>query len=182
MLPYFDLIQKYIPIGSEAYRIYVIHVTLVTQLALKIGRLQGLEQKQLQFIEEAGMLHDIGIVRTKTPQLGCHGDLPYMSHLTEGRAMLLKEGLPKHARVAANHVGVGGLSKDEIITQQLLLPAEDILCESIEERIISYADLWYSKSAKHLWTQISKEQLRSKLAARPKSLKRFNSWYKEFGC
>lgn len=181
MVPYFDLIEKYIPSGSTAHRVYVIHVTLVTQLALKIGWDKGLTTEQLQFIEEAGMLHDIGITKTNTPKLGCHGDLPYMNHLTEGRSILQAEGLPRHARVAANHVGVGGLSKEEIVSQKLPLPAEDILCESIEERIISYADLWYSKNPNKLWNKMSLDRLRSKLAVRPQSLERFNTWYLEFG-
>jgi len=181
MLAYFEIIQKYIPPTSEAYRVYVVHVSLVTHLALKIARSQGLSTKQLEFIEEAAMLHDIGIIRTNSPSMHCYGDQPYLAHLIEGKNILNNEGLPLHARVASNHVGVGGLSKNEIIKQNLPLPHEDILCESIEEKIISYADLWYSKNPQKLWQKATREGLKSKLKKRPSSLSRFNEWYVTFG-
>ena len=127
------------------------------------------------------MLHDIGIVKVDSPQIGCYGKLPYLCHLTEGRAILIKEGLPKHARVAANHVGVGGLSKKEIIEGNLPLLAEDILCKTLEEKIISYADLFFSKNPKKLWQKKSADDIRSKLAKRQQQLQRFEKWYKKFG-
>jgi len=181
MLAYFPIIQKHFFQSGEAYRIYVVHVTLVTRLAIKIARRQGLSSDSLTFIEEAGMLHDIGIAYTNSPELGCHGPHPYLMHLIEGRRVLLAEGLPKHARVAANHVGVGGLSAQQIVESGLPLPAEDILCESIEEKIISYADIWYSKKPKNLWKKKSYEELCKKLEKRPESLKLFKKWHKEFG-
>lgn len=181
MLAYFEIIQKYIPPTSDTYRIYIVHVSLVTNLALKIAKKLDLDDEQLQFIEEAAMLHDIGIVKTNSPSMYCSGKLPYLAHLTEGKAILELEGLPRHAKVAANHVGVGGLSKKEIVDQDLPLPPIDILCESIEEKIISYADLWYSKNPKKLWQQLSLKKLRSKLEKRPESLLRFNHWYEKFG-
>lgn len=150
-------------------------------MALRIGRGQGLSKSQLRFIEEASMLHDIGIVKTDAPEIGCHGKLHYLCHLTEGRTILINEGLPKHARVAANHVGVGGLSKKEIVNGDLPLPHEDILCETVEEKIISYADLYYSKNPKKLWQKKQVVDLIGKLEQRPGQLKRFKEWYKLFG-
>ncbi|MBI1183823.1 HDIG domain-containing protein [bacterium] len=181
MVPYFSIIEKYINPGSKAFRIYTIHVTNVTRLALHIAQRQGLTPTQLQFIEEAAMLHDIGIVKTKTPEIGCYGDQPYLRHLTAGKKILKKEGLPLHARVAANHVGVGGLSKEDIVKQKLPLPAKDILCETIEERIISYADLFYTKNPKNLWRKKTFDEIVTKLDRRPEHQERFKEWYIEFG-
>lgn len=181
MVPYYSIIGKYIGTETQAFRVYSIHVTLVTKLALKIGRRERLSTERMEFIEEAAMLHDIGIIKVDSPEIGCYGKLPYLCHLTEGRAILEKEGLPAHARVAANHVGVGGLSKDEIIEGNLPLLAEDLLCETLEEKIISYADVFYSKNPKKLWQKKGAGDIKEKLANRPKQLERFKKWYDRFG-
>lgn len=181
MLNYFEIIHKYIPVNSSAYRIYTIHVTMVTNLALKIARRLELDQEQRNFMQEACMLHDIGIVKTYSPEIGCHGHLPYIQHIVEGRKILLKEGLPRHARIAANHIGVGGISKEEIIAQNMDLPHEDFLCDSIEEQIISYADLFYSKNSRKLFTKKKISAVREKIKDRPLQRDRFEKWYKEFG-
>lgn len=181
MLRYFSLIQKYIEPNSDLYRVYIVHVSNVTRLAIKVAKKKGLSPLQLQFIEEASMLHDIGIVNTNTPEIFCYGEKPYIAHLTEGREILLKEGLPLHARVAANHVGVGGLTKAEIVNQNLDLPAHDIVAETIEEKIISYADCYYSKNPRNLWRKKKYEEIVEKLTKRPSHQARFKKWYKEFG-
>ena len=180
MLNYFSLIDKYIPKG-KVYHIYTIHVAMVTRLALKIARRQNLSAKQLQFIEEACMLHDIGIARTDASRIGCYGELPYIQHVLEGRKILEEEGLPNHARVAANHIGVGGISKSEIVTQKLKLPDEDILCEQIEDKIISYADLFYSKNPKKLFEKKSVKSIREKIKDRPEQEARFQVFHRQFG-
>lgn len=159
----------------------MVHVTNVTHLALDIGKRLGLKDGQLEFIEEACMLHDIGIVKTNSPEIGCYGELPYLRHLTAGRKILKKEGLPLHARVAANHVGVGGLSKETIKAEKLPLPHKDIICESIEEKIISYADLYYSKNPDNLWRKKSFEEIKVKLQKRPQQLELFEQWHELFG-
>lgn len=166
---------------TKAFRIYTIHVANVSALALRIGTRLHLSEGQLTFIEEAAMLHDIGIVETLSPEIGCYGADPYIMHLTAGKKILKKEGLPDHARVAANHVGVGGLSKKTIIANNLPLPHKDILCQSIEEKVISYADLFYSKNPQKLWRKKTYEELKEKLAKRPEGLATFKKWYKEFG-
>lgn len=76
------------------------------------------------FIETAALLHDIG--RCKT-----HG----VTHGIEG-AKILKD-YPRYARVCERHLG-GGITKDE--AKKLGLPPKDYLPETLEERIICYAD------------------------------------------
>jgi uncharacterized protein len=140
----------------------MIHVTLVTAKALRIARKLKLSKEQLRFIEEASMLHDIGIIKVDAKKIGCHGELPYIQHIVEGRVILEAEGLPLHARIAENHIGVGGLTKEEITTKKLQLPKRDMLCETIEERIISYADLFYSKNPARLFQEKSIKQIKAK--------------------
>ena len=99
------------------------------------------------FIFEAAMLHDVGIGCTDTPSLGCHGALPYICHGVEGRRLLEKIGLTRHALVCERHVGVG-LSAGEIRSRGLPLPARDMLPVSLEEEIICYADKFFSKNGR----------------------------------
>ena len=54
-----DIIAKYYPVGSEAYRILVIHSRSVADKALAIARMHPEMNLDLTFIEEAAMLHDI---------------------------------------------------------------------------------------------------------------------------
>lgn len=85
----------------------------------------------VQFMEEAAMLHDIGIFRCDAPGIHCHGTEPYLRHGPIGGEILRAEGLPRHARVAERHTGTG-------------LPGYEP--ETLEEQIICYADKFYSKS------------------------------------
>lgn len=178
---YLSIIHKYIPPNSLTYRIYLPHVTLVTAKALKIAKKLELSEARLRFIEEASMLHDIGIVHVKASKLGCNGEMPYICHIVEGRKILEAEGLPKHALIAENHIGVGGLTKAEIIDEKLPLPHRDMLCKTIEEKIISYADLFYSKNPKKIFFEKPVKQVRAKVKRYGKrEEKLFREWYKLF--
>jgi uncharacterized protein len=180
-LDYLRIIHKYIPPYSLTYSVYIIHVTLVTAKALEIARRLKLSADQQRFIEEAGMLHDIGIVHVKAKEIGCNGEMPYINHIVEGRKILETEGLPLHARIAENHIGVGGISKEEIIKGKMPLPPRDMLCESIEEKIISYADLFYSKNPKRLFVEKSMKQVRAKVKSYGKRQEKlFKEWSRIF--
>ena len=162
---YFKIIHKYIPPDSPTYPLYIIHCQLVANKALKIAERLRLSKTSKRFIEEAAMLHDIGIIRTNTPDLFCTGELPYICHVVEGRKILEAEGLPRHARVAESHIGVG-LTKDDILEQALPLPLQEIFPESLEEQIISFADFFYSKDADKLWKEKSLTKIRKSVAKR----------------
>ncbi len=144
-----ELIHKYYADHLKARRILFDHSRQVTRRALKIARrLKNEKSVNLQFIAEAAMLHDIGMINTNTPELGCFGTGPYLQHGIAGREMLEKEGLPQHALVCERHIGIG-LTAKEIREQRLPLPERDMLPTTLEEQIICYADLFYSKSKKN---------------------------------
>lgn len=179
MIDYFSIIHKHIDPSSDAYKIYITHVHMVTRKALEIGRKLELSQEQLDFIEEASMLHDIGIITTNEPELCCSGELPYISHGVEGEKILTAEGLPKHGRVAACHTGVGIFAKD-IEVLQLPIPVKDYVPETVEEEIISYADLFFTKGG-DLWKEKSVEQARASVAKFGEDHdKVFVSWMEKF--
>ena len=178
---YFAVIQKYIDTRSLTYAIYVPHVIFVTRKALAIARRLGLTAAQRQFIEEAGMLHDIGIIKVNFSEADCTGDLPYLMHGPAGREMLEAEGLPRHAIVCESHIGVG-ITKEQIREKNLLLPPRDMLPASIEEEIISYADLFYAKDPGRLWAEKSAAQARAGVAKfGPWHAARFDAWRDKFG-
>ena len=55
-----DIIKKYYPESSDAYRILVTHSRSVADKALALARLHPEMNLDLTFIEEAAMLHDTG--------------------------------------------------------------------------------------------------------------------------
>jgi uncharacterized protein len=143
------IINKYYPPGSLANSIYLPHCQAVTDLALKIARAHPELNADEEKVMYGGMLHDIGICFTDAPEIGCHGDLPYLAHGYKGRELLESEGLPLIAPVCERHIGVG-ITLEDIKTRNLPLPLRDMTPNTIEEKIVCYADKFFSKSADNL--------------------------------
>lgn len=138
-----DVIKKYYDPKSRAFIILVNHSKAVAEKALKIAEKFDVDHR---FIYEAAMLHDIGIFMTNTPKLDCYGKFPYIAHGYLGRQILEKEGFPLHALVCERHTGVG-ITREEIINKKLPLPERDMIPVSKEEKIIAYADKFFSKES-----------------------------------
>src|SRR6266508_1744628 len=100
------LLEKYFP-NPPALAMIVEHSRLVAAKALQIAGSLGHAGLDLAFIEEAALLHDIGVCRTAVPDIGCYGSDPYIRHGVIGREILEAEGLPRHALVCERHIGVG---------------------------------------------------------------------------
>ncbi len=144
-----NIIDKYYSKGSKAHKILLTHSECVKTLALKIAANNRHLNPDTEIIEEAAMLHDIGIFLTSAPKIGCFGKFPYICHGYLGREILEKEGLPKIALFCERHTGTG-ITVDEIIKQNLPLPHREMVPITVEEKIICYADKFFSKSGKHL--------------------------------
>ncbi|NVN98030.1 MAG: HDIG domain-containing protein [Geobacteraceae bacterium] len=167
--------------SSLALPIILEHSRFVANKALQIARnAPSAGSLDLVFIEEAALLHDIGVSLTDAPSLDCHGLEPYICHGVLGRALLEKAGLPRHALVCERHIGVG-LTVEDIISQNLPLPHRDMLPLAPEEKIIALADLFYSKKKRSLSTEKTVEQIRDDLAKFSENKVRiFNDWLNEF--
>ena len=139
------IIRQYYTADSLAYAVLLAHSRLVAQKCLEIASNVRYLNPDLFFLREAALLHDIGIMFTNAPHIGCYGDADYICHGYLGRELLEKEGLPIHALVCERHVGVG-LSIGDIAKHHLPLPARDMLPLTLEEKIICYADKFYSKT------------------------------------
>ena len=157
-----ELIDKYLGDNRNLKEIYIIHVSLVRDRARELAARVGHLSPDITFIEEASMLHDIGIVKTNAPKIFCSGTEPYIAHGVIGREILEREGLPKHALVAERHTG-SGMTKEEIQEQKLPIPARDMLPISIEEKIICFADCFYSKDPTNLRKERTVEEIRTSL-------------------
>lgn len=154
-----DIIRKYYDPESKAYHFLVHHSRLVAKKALEISDRVGHLSPDIRFIEEAAMLHDIGIFYTNAPKIGCYGYKDYICHGYLGRELLEKEGLPRHALVCERHVGVG-ITAEEIRSNNLPLPERDMLPLTIEEKIICLADKFFSKGEHDLMHEKPLERVR----------------------
>lgn len=171
----FAVIARHIPPESPLFEIHCVHASMVANKALAAGRSLGLDAESLRFVEEAALLHDIGIVQVNEPKIHCHGHLPYILHGVEGRRILEAEGLPAHARVAENHVGVG-VTRQEIVANNLPLPQKDVLPKSIEDKLICWADLFFSKLPGRLWQEKPLESVRQTVTGYgPEAAERFEA-------
>ena len=142
---YQSIIDKYYADDNQLRHILLTHSRAVADFALRVADRHPELHIDRQFVEEAAMLHDIGIFRCDAPGICCHGTEPYICHVRIGALLLREEGYPRHARVCERHTGAG-LTLDDIVTQQLPLPRQSFLPETIEERLICYADKFFSKT------------------------------------
>lgn len=165
---------------GEAFRIVYEHSRHVADLALEIAGRMGVGEDDRTFIEEAALLHDIGVCRVNAPELGLYGKNPYIMHGVLGRAILEREGYPLHGLVCERHTGVG-LTCDDIVRQGLPLPHRDMCPRTLSEQIICFADLFYSKKPGRLDRRRTAAQARKKLVPfGPEKVAVFDAWLVKF--
>jgi uncharacterized protein len=157
-----NIIFDHYPENSIAFTYYYTHCIKVTELAIKIIEKNRHLKIDKAFVIIGAMLHDIGIIKTDAPEIGCFGKYPYIAHTYLGREMLEKEGLLDIAPVCERHIGVG-LTREDIISANFPLPHRDMIPITIEEKLICYADKFYSKTDKHLTTPRSPDKIRKKI-------------------
>ncbi len=175
-----ELLAKYFP--SEALPLFLTHSRLVARKAVLTAQ-EHPEAATLDigFIEEAAMLHDIGVAFTSAPGLGCHGNAPYILHGIIGRDILEREGLPRHGLICERHIGVG-LTVADIRKQNLPLPLRDMVPVTTEEKIVAFADLFFSKKPDILTVEKPLEQVRRELARfGEEKVAILDGWLVEFG-
>ncbi|WP_221658996.1 HD domain-containing protein [Bacteroides salyersiae] len=173
-----DLIDKYYPQDNELKHILLVHSRSVADKALGIAARHPELKLDETFLNEAAMLHDIGIFLTNAAPIYCFGTEPYICHGYLGADLVRKEGFQKHALVCERHTGAG-LSLEEIINQQLPVPHREMLPVSLEEQVICFADKFYSKT--HLDREKTVDAARKSLSKYgEEGLTRFNRWCELF--
>lgn len=172
------IIEKYYKPESLAYNSLVSHSKLVAQKALTLAYKHPELGLDIPFVEEAAMLHDIGIFLTNAPSIGCHGNKPYICHGYLGADLMRQEGLPRHALVCERHTGTG-FSRETIEQLGLPLPHRDMYPVSLEEKLVTFADTFYSKGDNN--REKTPEEVRQHLAKfKGDALKHFDEWSKLF--
>ena len=178
----FDIIDNLYQ-DPDLRRLLLIHSEEVAKLALEI-----IERRKLgnvvdkDFVENAAMLHDIGIIKTHAPSIFCRGELPYLCHGIAGKQILQELGLPEaYALVCERHTG-SGITRREIVENRLPLPQRDFLPVSLEEKLICYADKFFSKSGDPRRRKDTEEIRNSMKKFGPDALRRFDELESLFGC
>lgn len=140
-----DVIFKYYPEDNALRNILLTHSESVATKSLLIAENHPELNLDKEFLFEAAMLHDVGIIFTHAPEIHCNGDFPYICHGYLGADLLRKEGYPRHAFVCERHTGAG-LSVKEIMERNLPIPHRDMIPVTLEEQVICFADKFFSKT------------------------------------
>lgn len=168
------LLQKYLGSETELYQTVFAHSRSVADKALLLASIHPELKLDLTFLEEAALIHDIGVFLTDASDIFCFGRFPYICHGYLGSEIMVREGYPKHALVCERHTGTG-LSLSEIIDKQLPLPHREMKPMSMEEQLICFVDKFFSKT--NLSQEMSVSAVRKKLSRYgSEGVARFDSW------
>ena len=175
---YMEIIDRYYRDNPALRGLLIRHSEDVARKALTIAERHPELDIDRQFVLEAAMLHDIGIFKTSAPDVHCFGLAPYLQHGILGAELLRSEGWPRHALVCERHTGAG-LTKKEIAAQRLPLPHADFMPISMEERLICFADCFFSKTKPEKEKSVDAIRRKMKKLGR-RSLKQFDAWCELF--
>ena len=158
LFPY-TIIDKYYPEENQLRHILLTHSIQVAKKALQLADNHPELQLDRQFLEEASLLHDIGIFLCDAPGIQCFGSYRYICHGYLGAELMRREGCERHALVCERHTGAG-LSLSQI-------------------EVICFADKFFSKTK--LAEERSVEQARkSLLKFGEEGVERFDRWCRMF--
>jgi uncharacterized protein len=120
----------------DSQEIELLHRKLIKQKSLDVD---------IALVEAGCLLHDLGVYTLFTKSDKKVTDYNYMNHGIRGEELLLKERLGSAlARIASHHLGVGFTEED--IKKQGLPFTQPYIPETKEERLITYADKFHSKT------------------------------------
>ena len=175
------LLKKYFTDPAALY-IVLEHSRLVAAKALQVADMMTNAAIDRIFLEEAALLHDIGVCRTASPGIGCHGPEPYICHGIIGREILEQEGLPRHALVCERHIGVG-LTVHDIRVQNLPLPERDMSPVAWKSGSSVMPTFFSRKTRTRCSVEKSIESVQENLARfGAGKVTIFNGWTEEFRC
>ena len=172
------VIDKYYSDNPPLKELLVLHSRLVADKALKVAAAHPELGLDVQFLEEASMLHDIGIFLTDAETIHCFGKHHYLCHGYLGADLLRSEGLPRHALVAERHTGTG-LTLKQILERDLPVPHRDMIPESLEEKVVCFADKFYSKT-RPTEEKTVEQAIRSLEKFGPEGVEIFKGWCRQF--
>lgn len=138
-----DLHRKH-AVNEIVFNNVFVHCEIVTDIATQLIKLNHIKVNK-ELVVAGSLLHDIGVYKLYNAK----GQLDYKNYIKHGimgYELLKKEGYPEElCRFASHHTGIG-ITKEDIITQNLPLPKQDFIAETDEELLVMYADEFRSKS------------------------------------
>ena len=145
-----DIILHFYPEETPLRRRLWKHSNQVMEKAISLMAHSALHFDE-SIVRKGALLHDVGILRCHAPKILCYGEMPYLAHGLVGAEMLrayakeVGEDWEVFARICERHTGAG-ITKEDILARGLPLPPRDFLPETAEERLVCYADKFFSKS------------------------------------
>jgi uncharacterized protein len=128
----------------EALDLVYTHCVIVCGIAEQLHARSG-AGASLDLVRAGCLLHDVGVYRLYD-DAGRLDHANYLRHGILGHELLRQEEFPEViCRFASHHTGVG-LSREDVLRQELPLPPGDYLAETPEETLVMYADKFHSKT------------------------------------
>ena len=135
--------KKHAP-SAEALESVYTHCVIVCGIAGQLHARSG-RGGDIGLVRAGCLLHDVGVYRLYD-DAGQLDHRNYIRHGVLGYELLRGEGLPEViCRFASHHTGTG-LSRNDVLRQELPLPPGDYLAETPEEALVMYADKFHSKT------------------------------------
>jgi len=144
-----EIIYHFYP-DTPLRKLLLLHSTQVCNKALAIAEKSSVVL-DLDIVRAGAMLHDIGIGHCHAPSILCAGSADYIEHGTMGAVMLRQYAqqhdldLEVYAAICEHHTG-SGITAAEVVAQALPLKVKDYLPLTNEEKLITLADKFFSKS------------------------------------
>ena len=175
----FEIIDRYYPEPSNLRRVLLVHSWQVAEKSLEVARKHPELHLDEMLLFDGAMLHDIGIFLTHAPGIFCEGTADYLLHGYYGGRLLRREGLDALARICERHTGTG-LSTADFEKRGLEVPDVGLTPETLEEKVVCYADKFYSKSSLYR-LRTAEDVVRSLAKFGDEVTSRFLEWHSLFG-
>lgn len=110
------------------------HSKIISKQCLKVAQriMDSGYEVNLDLVQAGALLHDLAMPLIDKEIVRCqHGFM--------GGKILRKLGYPEVAKITERHYG-SGLSKEEIIQNNLPLPRKDFVPKTVEEKIVNFVD------------------------------------------
>lgn len=121
------------------------HCQIVRDIALELVESSG-SGVDRRLLEIGCLLHDIGVYELYDENSDQSKEHEYITHGILGYQLLKHEGFSEEiCRFASHHTG-SGLTRQQIVSDNLPLPHQDLLAETTEEELVMYADKFHSKT------------------------------------
>jgi uncharacterized protein len=138
-----ELHQRHAPTAAALDLVYA-HCQIVAAVAGQLLAASGFAA-DAALVRAGCLLHDVGVYPLYD-EAGRLDHANYIRHGVLGYRLLRAEGLPEViCRFASHHTGVG-LTRDDVVRQELPVPPADYLADTAEETVVMYADKFHTKS------------------------------------